>query len=77
MDFVNFLVSFEKSFRRMRVDKVKTKKGKRILDDRAPKTIENDKTALFMKGSKTSQTVLDAMMDIYVLKKPLVQQLKR
>ncbi|RCN41088.1 brix domain protein [Ancylostoma caninum] len=61
----------------MRVDKVKTKKGKRILDDRAPKTVENDKTALFIKGSKTNQTVVDAMMDIYVLKKPLVQQLKR
>ncbi|EPB68049.1 brix domain protein [Ancylostoma ceylanicum] len=61
----------------MRVDKVKTKKGKRILDDRAPKTVENDKTALFIKGSKTNQTVTDAMMDIYVLKKPLVQQLKR
>ncbi|CAJ0595423.1 unnamed protein product [Cylicocyclus nassatus] len=29
------------------------------------------------KGSKTNQTVADAMMDIYMLKKPLVQQLKR
>ncbi|KHJ74735.1 hypothetical protein OESDEN_25650 [Oesophagostomum dentatum] len=61
----------------MRVEKVKTKKGKRILDNRAPKTVENDKTALFIKGSKTNQTVTDAMMDIYILKKPLVQQLKR
>lgn len=61
----------------MRVNKVKTRKGKRVLDDRAPKTIENDKKALIVKGSKTSQTVVDAMLDIYMLKKPLAQQLKK
>nr|CDJ92853.1 Brix domain containing protein [Haemonchus contortus] len=61
----------------MRVNKVKTKKGKRVLDDRAPKVVENDKTALIVKGSKTNKTVVDAMMDIYMLKKPLVRQLKR
>ncbi|KAK6731001.1 hypothetical protein RB195_007458 [Necator americanus] len=61
----------------MRVEKVKTRKGKRVLEDRAPKTVENDKTALIIKGSKTSQTVTDALMDIYMLKKPLVQQLKK
>ncbi|KIH56051.1 brix domain protein [Ancylostoma duodenale] len=76
-DITGGLTSMKESTGEMRVDKVKTKKGKRILDDRAPKTVENDKTALFIKGSKTNQTVTDAMMDIYVLKKPLVQQLKR
>ncbi|VDL80201.1 unnamed protein product [Nippostrongylus brasiliensis] len=61
----------------MRVNKVKTRKGKRVLEDRAPKTVENDKTVLFMKGSKTSRSVVDAMLDIYLLKKPLARQLKR
>ncbi|KAJ1363510.1 hypothetical protein KIN20_023395 [Parelaphostrongylus tenuis] len=61
----------------MRINKVKTRKGKRVLDDRAPKVVENDKTALIVKGSKTNQTVVDAMLDIYSLKKPLAQQLKR
>ncbi|KAK5986827.1 Ribosome production factor 2 [Trichostrongylus colubriformis] len=48
-----------------------------MLDDRAPKTVENDKSALIVKGSKTNQTVVDALLDIYMLKKPLVRQLKR
>lgn len=61
----------------MQLNKVKTRKGKRVLDDRAPKVVENDKTALIVKGSKTNQTVVDAMLDIYLLKKPLAQQLKR
>ncbi|KJH51716.1 brix domain protein [Dictyocaulus viviparus] len=61
----------------MWINKIKSRKGKRMLDDRAPKTVENDKTALIVKGSKTSQTVVDSMLDIYMLKKPLVRQLKR
>ena len=60
----------------VRVQKIKTKRGKRILDDRAPKTVENDKTALLIKGGKTSEVISDVLKDLYLLKKPLVSQLK-
>uniref|UniRef100_A0A915Q3G4 Ribosome production factor 2 homolog n=1 Tax=Setaria digitata TaxID=48799 RepID=A0A915Q3G4_9BILA len=57
--------------------KAKTRRGKRFLEKRQPKVIENDKTALIVKGGKTSQTVTDALADLYALKKPLAMRMKR
>lgn len=51
--------------------KPKTALGKRVMDDRAPKVVENAKTALFVRSS-TSNAVMDEMLhDLYSLKKPL------
>uniref|UniRef100_A0A915LUJ2 Ribosome production factor 2 homolog n=1 Tax=Meloidogyne javanica TaxID=6303 RepID=A0A915LUJ2_MELJA len=41
----------------MRVEKTKTRRGKSFLEDRAPKLIENDKTAIIMRGNKMSEIV--------------------
>lgn len=48
----------------------KTQRGKRALEQRAPKNVENTKTALFLRGGKTSELVTQAMKDICLLKKP-------
>uniref|UniRef100_A0A672YUA6 Ribosome production factor 2 homolog n=1 Tax=Sphaeramia orbicularis TaxID=375764 RepID=A0A672YUA6_9TELE len=45
-------------------------RSKRFLESRAPKLTENVKTAMIMKGGNTSQTVTQALKDIYSLKKP-------
>ncbi|XP_051951456.1 ribosome production factor 2 homolog [Xyrauchen texanus] len=50
--------------------KPKTKRSKRFLENRAPKLKENIKNAMIMKGGNTSQTVTQALKDIYALKKP-------
>uniref|UniRef100_A0A1I7XHC5 Ribosome production factor 2 homolog n=1 Tax=Heterorhabditis bacteriophora TaxID=37862 RepID=A0A1I7XHC5_HETBA len=60
-----------------RVERTKTRRGKRILEDRAPKTVENDKKAIIVKGGKTNHAVTEALKDFYLMKKPLVQHLKR
>uniref|UniRef100_A0A671TZC5 Ribosome production factor 2 homolog n=1 Tax=Sparus aurata TaxID=8175 RepID=A0A671TZC5_SPAAU len=44
--------------------KPKTKRSKRFLESRAPKLIEDVKTAMIMKGGNTSQTVTQALKDI-------------
>ncbi|KAK3828265.1 MAG: Brix domain-containing protein [Benniella sp.] len=43
---------------------------KRFLKNREAKTQENIKTAIFIRGSHTSQIVNDALLDLYMLKKP-------
>ncbi|KAF9115219.1 rRNA-binding ribosome biosynthesis protein rpf2 [Mortierella sp. AM989] len=43
---------------------------KRVLKNREAKTEENIKTAIFIRGSQTSQIVNDALSDLYMLKKP-------
>ncbi|KAM9840384.1 ribosome production factor 2 homolog [Aulostomus maculatus] len=50
--------------------KPKTKRAKRFLESRAPKLSEDGKGAMIMKGGNTSQTVTQALKDIYSLKKP-------
>ncbi|KAM9356148.1 ribosome production factor 2 homolog [Pholidichthys leucotaenia] len=52
------------------VTKPKTKRSKRFLESRAPKLTEDVKNAMIMKGGNTSQTVTQALKDIYSLKKP-------
>ena len=53
-----------------RVEKTKTQKGKRALEDREPKAIENTKTAIFVRGTNCSDLVMKCMKDISNLKKP-------
>ncbi|KAG0371683.1 MAG: Brix domain-containing protein [Linnemannia gamsii] len=43
---------------------------KRVMKNREAKTEENIKTAIFIRGSQTSQIVNDALADLYMLKKP-------
>ncbi|RKP03032.1 hypothetical protein CXG81DRAFT_10058, partial [Caulochytrium protostelioides] len=50
--------------------KAKTAKGRRVLQAREPQTAEDIKTAIFLKGTTTSQTVSDALKSLYTLKKP-------
>ncbi|VDK84263.1 unnamed protein product [Litomosoides sigmodontis] len=57
--------------------RAKTRRGKRFLENRQSKVVENDKTAIIVKGGKTSQTVTDALADLYALKKPLAMRMKR
>jgi len=42
----------------------KTHRGKRAIEQRAPKDVENTKTALFIRGGRTSETVTQAMKDL-------------
>jgi len=60
-----------------RVVKPKTQKVKRALEKRESKLIENDKTALFIKGGNTSEAVTSALKDLYSLKKPLATLFKK
>eukprot|EP01026_Neomeris_dumetosa_P067809 TRINITY_DN6625_c0_g1_i4.p1 TRINITY_DN6625_c0_g1~~TRINITY_DN6625_c0_g1_i4.p1 ORF type:complete len:366 (-),score=45.32 TRINITY_DN6625_c0_g1_i4:181-1131(-) len=53
---------------KVKMIKAKTKAGKRALERRAPKLVENAKTVLLLKGNKTSQIVKDFMIDINKLK---------
>ncbi|KAF8067235.1 choline monooxygenase [Scenedesmus sp. PABB004] len=48
--------------------KPKTRKGKRVLEKRGPKLVEDAKRALFLYGNDVSQTVKDAMSDLHKLK---------
>ncbi|KAM8846805.1 ribosome production factor 2 homolog [Synchiropus picturatus] len=50
--------------------KPKTRRAKRFLESRAPKLSEDGKSTMIMKGGNTSQTVTQALKDIYSLKKP-------
>ncbi|XP_061781262.1 ribosome production factor 2 homolog [Nerophis lumbriciformis] len=50
--------------------KPKLKRTKRFLERRAPKLCEDGKSAMIMKGGNCSQSVSQALKDIYSLKKP-------
>ncbi|RVE55879.1 hypothetical protein OJAV_G00230420 [Oryzias javanicus] len=52
------------------ITKPKTRRSKRFLETREPKLLENVKNAMIMKGGNSSQTVTQALKDIYSLKKP-------
>lgn len=47
----------------------KTHRGKRVIEQRAPKDVENTKTALFIRGGRTSETVTQAMKDLVSYRK--------
>uniref|UniRef100_A0A1A8ERG5 Ribosome production factor 2 homolog n=1 Tax=Nothobranchius korthausae TaxID=1143690 RepID=A0A1A8ERG5_9TELE len=52
------------------ITKPKTRRSKRFLESRAPKLTENVKSVMIMKGGNTSQTITQALKDVYSLKKP-------
>jgi len=60
-----------------RVSQPKTRRGKKFLEERAPKITENDKKVLLIRGGKTSPVILQCLKDLYLLKKPLVCQMHR
>jgi len=53
-----------------RIVKPKNQRVKRALESRAPKIHENVKSALFVKGGRTSETVTQVLKDLCLLKKP-------
>ncbi|KAI9293966.1 Brix-domain-containing protein [Neoconidiobolus thromboides FSU 785] len=54
----------------LRIVKPKNARSKRALEKREAQVVENVKTCLFVKGSKTSEIVNKALNDLYLLKKP-------
>ncbi|KAK0530904.1 rRNA-binding ribosome biosynthesis protein rpf2 [Tilletia horrida] len=54
----------------IRTKKPKNARSKRALEHREPKERENPKTAIFVRGSRTSDTVNTAMRELGALKKP-------
>ncbi|KAJ1728277.1 rRNA-binding ribosome biosynthesis protein rpf2 [Coemansia sp. RSA 1939] len=50
--------------------KPKNARSKRVQTNRGPKVVENTKTAIFVRGSKTSQVIIDVLSDLYSLRKP-------
>ncbi|KAL5007166.1 hypothetical protein ScPMuIL_015972 [Solemya velum] len=52
-----------------RIVKPKTQKGRRFLDGREAKIHEKAKTAMFIKGGNTSQTITEVLKELYALKK--------
>lgn len=52
------------------VKRAKTAKGRRILEARAPKLVENPKTILYVHGKNCSQTVQHAFKDLNALTRP-------
>lgn len=60
-----------------RVVKPKTKRGKRFLENREAKVVENAKKAMFIKGGKTNEPVSKALKELYILKKPFSLMLSK
>ncbi|KAJ2785269.1 rRNA-binding ribosome biosynthesis protein rpf2 [Coemansia javaensis] len=50
--------------------KAKNARAKRFLVAREAKVVENPKTAIIVRGSSTSQVILDTLKDLYALHKP-------
>lgn len=57
----------------LRTIKPKNAKSKRVLDERAPKLVENAKQAIFIKGQTANLVCQLAMQDLHTLKKPDAQ----
>jgi len=56
----------------IRTKKPKNARSKRVLENREPKERENPKTAIFVRASRTSDTVNTALRELGALKKPEV-----
>ncbi|XP_050070499.1 ribosome production factor 2 homolog [Anopheles maculipalpis] len=54
----------------LRIKKPSTRRGKKALEAREPKTIENLKKTLIMEGRKCSNEIRHALKDLNMLKKP-------
>jgi ribosome production factor 2 len=55
----------------------KSWRGKKYLENKAPKVVENTKRTMFIKGGRTNEVVTQALKDLYVLKKPEAVMLKK
>ncbi|KAL8365914.1 hypothetical protein RB595_004611 [Gaeumannomyces hyphopodioides] len=58
----------------LRQIKPRNARSKRILEKKAPKVVENPKSALFLRGTSCSQVVQDALADIYSMRQPLAKK---
>eukprot|EP00835_Amoeboradix_gromovi_P003407 NODE_223_length_13915_cov_0.128257.p6 type:complete len:298 gc:universal NODE_223_length_13915_cov_0.128257:8543-7650(-) len=54
----------------MDTKKAKTRKGKKALQEKESKRIENGKQVVFMKSSKTSQILINCMAELFNMKVP-------
>ncbi|WWD21395.1 hypothetical protein CI109_105880 [Kwoniella shandongensis] len=54
----------------LRTIKPKNARVKRALDRREPQIVENEKTAIFVRGQTSSDKVRTVMKDLYALKRP-------
>ncbi|KAI2464575.1 Brix-domain-containing protein [Annulohypoxylon bovei var. microspora] len=54
--------------------KPRNARSKRALEKKAPKVVENPKTALFLRGTTCSQIAQDALTDLYSLRQPLAKK---
>ncbi|WWC91036.1 uncharacterized protein L201_005976 [Kwoniella dendrophila CBS 6074] len=54
----------------LRTIKPKNARVKRALAQREPQIVENEKTAIFVRGQATSDIVRNVMKDLYALKRP-------
>jgi ribosome production factor 2 len=59
------------------VRRAKTALGRRMMQQRESKTVEDPKVLLVLKGHATSQLTNDVLGDLHVLKKPLSRKLQR
>ncbi|KAJ2725442.1 rRNA-binding ribosome biosynthesis protein rpf2 [Coemansia sp. Benny D115] len=50
-------------------NKPKNARSKRFMTNREAKVVENEKTAIFIRGSTTSQVIQDTLKDLYALRK--------
>ncbi|RNA44375.1 ribosome production factor 2 -like protein [Brachionus plicatilis] len=60
-----------------RINKPKTKRGKRFLENRDPKVVENVKRAMFIKGGRTSEKITKTLKQFYILKTPFALMLSK
>ncbi|KAI1776628.1 Brix-domain-containing protein [Hypoxylon cercidicola] len=58
----------------LRQIKPRNARSKRALEKKAPKAVENPKTALFLRGTTCSQVVQDALTDLHSLRQPLAKK---
>ncbi|XP_015925531.1 ribosome production factor 2 homolog [Parasteatoda tepidariorum] len=63
-------MKFESKSGGHQVVKPKTRPGKRFLENREPKLIENDKKAIFIRGVNANNVALQVLKDLSMLKKP-------
>ncbi|WVF65368.1 hypothetical protein IAT40_000095 [Kwoniella sp. CBS 6097] len=54
----------------LRTIKPKNARAKRALEKREPQIVENEKTAIFVRGQTSSERVREVMKDLYALKRP-------
>uniref|UniRef100_A0A671K2Y1 Ribosome production factor 2 homolog n=1 Tax=Sinocyclocheilus anshuiensis TaxID=1608454 RepID=A0A671K2Y1_9TELE len=60
-----------------RKQKAKTRRSKRFLQSREPKLTEGQKSSMIIRGGNSSETVSQALKDVYALKKPNAVLYKR